>query len=212
MLPLSLPALARSPRARSEARAAGRAPRQPPGADRRRPPAAAQLRREPLPVSREQPLPLPVRAAAAGRGRDLRRRGVHALPARRRARPGAVGRRAAQRPTRSARRPAVRSDRWRACPPASAAAPSRRCPRRTSRRARSRAASCGRDIRRGVIDVLDAPLADAIIELRLHHDDAARAELRLAAAATAAAHAAGMRATRPGRTRRARCAPRWKPR
>ena len=56
----------------------------------------------------------------------------------------------------------------------------------------------GRDIRRGVIDVLDAPLADAIIELRLHHDDAARDELRLAAAATAAAHAAGMRATRPG--------------
>jgi Xaa-Pro aminopeptidase len=56
----------------------------------------------------------------------------------------------------------------------------------------------GRDIRRGVIDVLDAPLADAIIELRLHHDDAARAELRLAAAATAAAHAAGMRTTRPG--------------
>ena len=32
----------------------------------------------------------------------------------------------------------------------------------------------GRDIRRGVIDVLDAPLADAIIELRLHHDDAAQ--------------------------------------
>src|SRR5204862_7020532 len=44
----------------------------------------------------------------------------------------------------------------------------------------------GRDIRRGVIDVLDAPLADAIIELRLHHDEAARDELRLAASATAA--------------------------
>ena len=58
----------------------------------------------------------------------------------------------------------------------------------------------GRDIRRGVIDVLDAPLADAIIDLRLHHDDAARDELRLAASATAAAHAAGMAATRPGRT------------
>jgi Xaa-Pro aminopeptidase len=56
----------------------------------------------------------------------------------------------------------------------------------------------GRDIRRGVLDVLDAPLADAIIDLRLHQDDAARAELRLAASATAAAHAAGMRATRPG--------------
>jgi Xaa-Pro aminopeptidase len=58
----------------------------------------------------------------------------------------------------------------------------------------------GREIRRGVIDVLDAPLADAIIELRLHHDEAAREELRRAAAATAAAHAAGMAATRPGRT------------
>ena len=57
-----------------------------------------------------------------------------------------------------------------------------------------------RDIRRGVVDVLDAPLADAIIELRLHHDEAAQDELRLAADATAAAHAAGMRATRPGLT------------
>ncbi len=58
----------------------------------------------------------------------------------------------------------------------------------------------GRDIRRGVLDVLDAPLADAMIELRLQHDDAAIAELRLAAEATATAHAAGMAATRPGRT------------
>jgi len=58
----------------------------------------------------------------------------------------------------------------------------------------------GRDIRRGVVDILDAPLADAIIDLRLHHDEAARDELRLAASATAAAHAAGMAATRPGRT------------
>ena len=57
----------------------------------------------------------------------------------------------------------------------------------------------GREIRPGVIDVLDAPLADAMIELRLVHDDAAQAELRLAAGATAAAHAAGMAATRPGR-------------
>jgi Xaa-Pro aminopeptidase len=39
-----------------------------------------------------------------------------------------------------------------------------------------------------------------MIELRLQHDDAAIAGLRLAAAATAAAHAAGMAATRPGRT------------
>ena len=58
----------------------------------------------------------------------------------------------------------------------------------------------GREIRRGVIDVLDAPLADAMIELRLHHDAAAVAELRLAAEATAEAHRAGMAATRPGRT------------
>src|SRR5262245_15997525 len=57
-----------------------------------------------------------------------------------------------------------------------------------------------REIRRGTIDVLDAPLADAMIDLRLHHDDAARDELRLAASATAAAHAAGMTATPPGRT------------
>jgi Xaa-Pro aminopeptidase len=56
----------------------------------------------------------------------------------------------------------------------------------------------GREVRRGVLDPLDEPLADAIIDLRLHHDEAAIAELRLAAAATAAAHAAGMRATRPG--------------
>ena len=37
-----------------------------------------------------------------------------------------------------------------------------------------------------------------MIALRLQHDDAAVAELRLAAAATDAAHRAGMRATRPG--------------
>jgi Xaa-Pro aminopeptidase len=58
----------------------------------------------------------------------------------------------------------------------------------------------GREIRRGVVDVLDAPLADAMIELRLRHDEAAVEELREAATATAAAHAAGMAATRPGRT------------
>ncbi len=58
----------------------------------------------------------------------------------------------------------------------------------------------GREIRRGVFDVLDAPLADALIELRLVHDDAAVAELRRAADATAAAHRAGMRVTRPGLT------------
>jgi Xaa-Pro aminopeptidase len=57
----------------------------------------------------------------------------------------------------------------------------------------------GREIRPGQVDVLDVPLAEAMIALRLQHDDAAVAELRLAAEATAAAHRAGMAATRPGR-------------
>jgi Xaa-Pro aminopeptidase len=56
----------------------------------------------------------------------------------------------------------------------------------------------GREIRRGVFDVLDAPLADALIELRLRHDDAAVSELRIAAQVTELAHRAGMRATRAG--------------
>ncbi|HVV52991.1 MAG TPA: Xaa-Pro aminopeptidase, partial [Polyangia bacterium] len=55
-----------------------------------------------------------------------------------------------------------------------------------------------REIRPGVVDVLDAPLAEAMIALRLQHDEAAVAELRRAAAATAAAHRAGLAATRPG--------------
>ena len=57
----------------------------------------------------------------------------------------------------------------------------------------------GRDVQPGQIDdAVDGPLADAMIALRLVHDDDAIAELRLAASATAAAHEAGMRATRPG--------------
>jgi Xaa-Pro aminopeptidase len=64
----------------------------------------------------------------------------------------------------------------------------------------------GREIRRGVLDVLDAPLADALIELRLVHDATAVAELRRAAEATAAAHRAGMRVTRAGLTEAAVCA------
>jgi Xaa-Pro aminopeptidase len=64
----------------------------------------------------------------------------------------------------------------------------------------------GRPIRRGVLDELDLPLAEAMIELRLVHDDAAVAELRLAAVATAAAHRAGMRATRPGGSEAIVCA------
>jgi Xaa-Pro aminopeptidase len=56
----------------------------------------------------------------------------------------------------------------------------------------------GRPIERGIFAALDEPLADGLIQLRLAHDDAAVAELRQAAAATAKAHAAGMKATRPG--------------
>jgi Xaa-Pro aminopeptidase len=44
----------------------------------------------------------------------------------------------------------------------------------------------------------DAALADTLVALRLCHDAAGLDQLRQAAAATALAHAAGMRATRPG--------------
>jgi Xaa-Pro aminopeptidase len=56
----------------------------------------------------------------------------------------------------------------------------------------------GRPVRPGRFDPLDEPLADAMIALRLVHDEAAKAELRAAAAATAAAHRAGMKATHAG--------------
>jgi Xaa-Pro aminopeptidase len=56
----------------------------------------------------------------------------------------------------------------------------------------------GRPVRPGALTPADEPLADALIELRLRHDPAAIAELRAAAEATAAAHAAGMAVTRPG--------------
>jgi Xaa-Pro aminopeptidase len=56
----------------------------------------------------------------------------------------------------------------------------------------------GRPVARETFASIDEPLADGLIQLRLAHDDAAVAELRLAAAATAEAHAAGMAATRPG--------------
>ena len=46
----------------------------------------------------------------------------------------------------------------------------------------------------------DAALADAMIDLRLRHDDAAVAQLRAVAERSAAAHIAGMRATRGART------------
>jgi Xaa-Pro aminopeptidase len=56
----------------------------------------------------------------------------------------------------------------------------------------------GRPVRPGHLAPVDEPLADAMIALRLVQDDAAVAELRAASVATAAAHQAGMRATRPG--------------
>ena len=49
-----------------------------------------------------------------------------------------------------------------------------------------------------VLDERDAALADALISLRLVHDETAVAMLRGAAEATVAAHRAGMAATRPG--------------
>ena len=48
------------------------------------------------------------------------------------------------------------------------------------------------------LEGIDRALADAVIELRLTHDDAAVAQMRAAARVTDAAHRAGMRATRPG--------------
>lgn len=50
----------------------------------------------------------------------------------------------------------------------------------------------------GGLDEGDLALADAMIELRLVHDEAALQVLRSAAEGTAAAHRAGMAATRPG--------------
>ena len=56
----------------------------------------------------------------------------------------------------------------------------------------------GRPVRPGSLAPTDGALADAMIRLRLVHDAAAVAELSVAAAATARAHAAGLLATRPG--------------
>ena len=44
----------------------------------------------------------------------------------------------------------------------------------------------------------DGDLARTLVDLRLHHDEAARTELRRACGATVRAHLAGMAATRPG--------------
>jgi Xaa-Pro aminopeptidase len=56
----------------------------------------------------------------------------------------------------------------------------------------------GREIRPGKLASVDEPLAYAVIEMRLIHDAAAIAGLRAAAAATKAAHLAGLAAVRPG--------------
>jgi len=56
----------------------------------------------------------------------------------------------------------------------------------------------GREIRPGKLSELDEPLADALIEMRLVHDQSGIAGLREAAQATVAAHEAGLRATRAG--------------
>lgn len=61
----------------------------------------------------------------------------------------------------------------------------------------------GRSVKRSSGDQLsgpDAALADAMIALRLTHDEAGVAQLRHAAAVSAEAHVAGMRATRDGGT------------
>jgi Xaa-Pro aminopeptidase len=55
-----------------------------------------------------------------------------------------------------------------------------------------------REIRPGKLAAVDEPLADAIIEMRLIHDAVGIAGLREAAAATKAAHLAGLAAVRPG--------------
>lgn len=56
----------------------------------------------------------------------------------------------------------------------------------------------GRPVRYGKLQPVDEPLADAMVSLRLRHDDAAAAQLRKAAEVTTPSHLAGMRATQPG--------------
>jgi Xaa-Pro aminopeptidase len=56
----------------------------------------------------------------------------------------------------------------------------------------------GRSVRPGVLSALDLALADAVIDLRLRHDEAAVRELARAAEITCEVHRIGMKATRPG--------------
>ena len=60
---------------------------------------------------------------------------------------------------------------------------------------------CGRDVIHGSgfeLEGADRDLAEAVIEIRLQHDEPAIAQLRFAAGIAEQAHRAGMRATRPG--------------
>ncbi|MCC7539854.1 MAG: aminopeptidase P family protein [Deltaproteobacteria bacterium] len=66
------------------------------------------------------------------------------------------------------------------------------------RAARRQSHLVGREVAPGALDARDVPLADAMIAVRLVHDDWARAELAAAAAITAEGHLAAMSATRPG--------------
>ncbi|MEM9188586.1 MAG: aminopeptidase P family protein [Myxococcota bacterium] len=60
-----------------------------------------------------------------------------------------------------------------------------------------------RPIAHGTLNDADLALAEALIELRLYHDEAAEAELRKAAEATVAAHRQGMQASTVGGTEHA---------
>lgn len=63
---------------------------------------------------------------------------------------------------------------------------------------KAQADTLGRPVAPHELAEIDLPLADAMIALRLVHDEAAIAGLRLAAEATLAAHRSGMRVTRAG--------------
>jgi Xaa-Pro aminopeptidase len=64
----------------------------------------------------------------------------------------------------------------------------------------------GRDVRELGRAGVDEPLLDALVALRLSHDEAALRELRRAADVSVQAHVAGMGATRPGVSESAVCA------
>ena len=63
---------------------------------------------------------------------------------------------------------------------------------------RDQSAILGREIAPSVLSETDARLADAVITIRLVHDEAAQRDMREACATTARAHELGMRVTKPG--------------